>query len=108
MIADVTPCAPDGEKVAGRFVLTGWHKNWSGEYVIRGMTPSVEHGYRFTDGIFVGRETMGNQESFAGIAEKKKPIDTLLQPTGDSVRRAGTLGDSLAADSARDTTRLRN
>lgn len=105
VIADVTPCADNGVPVVGRFVLTEWHKNWSGEYVIRGTTRSIDLGYRFTDGIFVGRETMENQASFAGITEGRKPIDTLLQPRGDSTGRAGTVGDTLAADSTRDTTR---
>jgi len=107
VIADVTPCGPEGKAVAGRFVLTEWHKNWSGEYVIRGTTLPFDLGYRFTDGIFVGRETLENQAYFAGIAERKAVADSLAQPLQDSVRRAGMLGDTLSAVPLGDTTRPR-
>ncbi len=105
-ISDVTPCDPDGKPVTGRFVLTEWHKNWSGEYVIRGSIVPFDVGYRFTDGIFVGRERMENQAYYAGIAERKARQDSLNNPTGDSIRRAGTVAETLAADSIlRDSTR---
>ena len=96
--------------VHGRFVLTRWYRNWSGEYVIRGTTPTLEHGYRFTDGVFVGRETVRNAEFITGIADPRvapKKDSVLNGPMGDSIRRAGSLADS-AADSTRDTLPARD
>ena len=91
------------DPIQGRFVLTGWYRNWSGEYVIRGATPTIEQGYRFTDGVFVGRETVQNAEYVAGIAEPRgvPPRDTPGAASGspDSIRRAGALADTLT-DSA--------
>ncbi len=109
MILDLPPCSATVAPVAGRFVLTEWHKNWSGEYVIRGASFPWDLGYRFTDGIFVGREQLDNAAYYAGTAAKKASDDTaaaLLR--GDSIRRAGTVADSLTpADSLRkrDSTR---
>jgi hypothetical protein len=107
-ISESMPCAAAPRPADGRFVLTRWYRNWSGEYVIRGATPHLEQGYRFTDGIFVGRETMQNQEYVAGIAEqRRRAADSGLaadRATGDSIRRAGALADTLA-DSTRDSAR---
>ena len=104
MIIDVAPCPAEIRPVTGRFVLTGWYRNWSGEYVIRGATYPWDQGYRFTDGIYVGREQMKNQEYFAGIAEPRSQaaIDSSMAALqrGDSIRRAGMLGDTMT-DSAR-------
>jgi hypothetical protein len=105
MIVDSTPCPAEITSVRGRFVLTRWYRNWSGEYVIRGATYPWDQGYRFTDGIYVGREDVQDQKMFAGNPEpRKRPAgtdslaaDSLLR--GDSIRRAGTVADS--ADSLR-------
>jgi hypothetical protein len=108
---DSTPCPAEIEPVRGRFVLTSWYRNWSGEYVIRGATYPWDQGYRFTDGIFVGRETFQDQRAFAGIAEPRrgaaKPDSTSTSPVlrGDSIRRAGTVSESAADSASRDTTR---
>ena len=113
MIIDSTPCPPEITPVRGRFVLTRWYRNWSGEYVIRGATYPWDQGYRFTDGIYVGREDVQDQKMFAGNPEpRKRPrgadslaADSLLR--GDSIRRAGTVADSAAGakKSAPDTSR---
>lgn len=96
--------------IHGRFVLTRWYRNWSGEYVIRGATPTLEQGYRFTDGIFVGRETVRNAEYLRGIAD---PRTAQMQDSGknkparDSSRSAGSLADS-GPQAAPDTLRVRD
>ena len=98
-ILDTTPCPTDIAPIRGRFVLTRWYRNWSGEYVIRGATYPWDQGYRFTDGVFVGREEVQDQKAFAGIAEpRRRPTGAdsaaLTVLRGDSIRRAGTLADS--------------
>ncbi len=104
-IAEITPCPADIRPVAGRFVLMSWYRNWSGEYVIRGAAVPLDQGYRFTDGIFVGRDQRGDQEYFAGIPDPRPAsgtdslVDGMLR--GDSIRRGGSLADS-AADSVRE------
>ena len=109
MILDVLPCRPENTTIPGRFVLTEWHKNWSGEYVIRGSAFPWDLGYRFTDGIFVGREQLDNQAYYAGNAERQARRDTAAAVVrGDSIRRAGMVADTLStADSVRkrDSTR---
>ncbi|MCC7053706.1 MAG: hypothetical protein IT355_10600 [Gemmatimonadaceae bacterium] len=112
IVEGVAPCPAPAQPVEGRFVLTRWYRNWSGEYVIRGAIAHTEQGYRFTDGIFVGREPIQNSEYVAGIAEKgRRGVDSgsvAGAAAGDSIRRAGALADT-AADSLRpaagDTTR---
>ena len=105
MILDSTPCPPEIAPVRGRFVLTRWYRNWSGEYVIRGATYPWDQGYRFTDGVFVGREDVQDQKMFAGNPEpRRRPsaADSVLRmplTRGDSIRRAGMIADS--ADSVR-------
>ena len=98
-ILDTTPCPADIAPIHGRFVLTRWYRNWSGEYVIRGATYPWDQGYRFTDGVFVGREEVQDQKAFAGIAEpRRRPTGAdsagIAVLRGDSIRRAGTLADS--------------
>ncbi|MES3036176.1 MAG: hypothetical protein V4813_19390 [Gemmatimonadota bacterium] len=94
-IVDIPPCAAVAVPVHGRFVLTEWHKNWSGEYVIRGASFPWDLGYRFTDGIFVGREQLDNQAYYAGKAERQANLDTAKAVLrGDSIRRAGTVADT--------------
>lgn len=99
-LVDVTPCPTEVQPVPGRFVLLRWYRNWSGEYVIRGTTYPWDMGYRFTDGIYVGREDSGDREYFAGIATPQPPsaTDSLVEGMlrGDSIRRAGTVADSAA------------
>lgn len=108
MVLDARPCPAEIQPVHGRFVLTRWYRNWSGEYVIRGATYPWDQGYRFTDGIYVGREQMKNQEYFAGIAEPRPSTaaDSAAPRVlrGDSIRRAGTIVDSQDG-AARDSTR---
>ncbi|HYW49300.1 MAG TPA: hypothetical protein VE861_01770 [Gemmatimonadaceae bacterium] len=111
LISESATCADTAAPIPGRFVLTNWYRNWSGEYVIRGTVQPWDHGYRFTDGIFVGRELFTDQQPVAGIADRRAPADTARGAvTGDSIRRAGSLGDTLAEplpDALRDTTRRR-
>ncbi len=112
MIANTTPCPSAADSVlpmVGRFVLTSWYRNWSGEYVIRGETNAYEQGYRFADGVFIGREKLENQRFFAGIADPRAAAarrDSALADTlaRDSVRRAGAIADTMA-DSLTDTSR---
>ena len=105
MIMDSSPCPTDIAPVRGRFVLTRWYRNWSGEYVIRGATYPWDQGYRFTDGVFVGREDVQDQKMFAGNPEpRRRPsaADSAFGvplSRGDSIRRAGMIADS--ADSVR-------
>ena len=103
MIVDSTPCPPEIAPVRGRFVLTRWYRNWSGEYVIRGATYPWDQGYRFTDGVFVGREDVQDQRMFAGNPEPRRRVSATDSAAavlrGDSIRRAGTIADS--ADSLR-------
>lgn len=111
MIVDATPCPDTIQPVRGRFVITSWYRAWSGEYVIRGATYPWDQGYRFTDGVFVGREMNQDQAAFAGIGEPqphRAGPDSQAKATvwrGDSIRRAGTIRemppDSAARDSAR-------
>ena len=110
LIAESPVACPNGVRaVDGRFVLTRWYRNWSGEYVIRGASAHSEQGYRFTDGVFVGREVIKNTEYVAGIAEQRqRTADSGLAvgaAKGDSIRRAGALADTVAdsARAARDT-----
>ena len=110
-IMDSTPCPEEILPVRGRFVLTSWYRNWSGEYVIRGATYPWDQGYRFTDGIFVGREKNKDQEAFVGIAEPRRrdarsdSIAKTAAARGDSIRRAGTIQDSAPDSASRDSTR---
>ncbi len=111
MIVDVLPCEVagehDGEPVPGRFVLTAWHRNWSGEYMIRGSTMAFDLGYRFTDGVFVGRERLDSQAFFAGSGERSI-VDSTALPVGDSTRLGGTVADTPGSDTLpRDSTRTR-
>lgn len=112
VIIDVLPCSVESAPVPGRFVLTEWHKNWSGEYVIRGTAFPWDLGYRFTDGIFVGRERLDNGAFYAGSAAKQANRDTAATVLrGDSIRRAGTVVDTLTpTDSVRkrDSSRTPN
>lgn len=96
---DSTPCPAEVTPIRGRFVLTRWYRNWSGEYVIRGATYPWDQGYRFTDGVFVGREDVQDQRAFAGNPEPRRRQPTsdslaLIFLRGDSIRRAGTIADS--------------
>ena len=107
MIVDSPPCTESVEPVRDRFVLTQWYRNWSGEYVIRGETYPWDHGYRFTDGIYVGREEVQDRRYFAGISHSRpqRGADTggiSLRLRRDSIHRAGTIADSVA-DSSRST-----
>ena len=107
MIMDSTPCPAEIEPVRGRFVLTSWYRNWSGEYVIRGATYPWDQGYRFTDGVFVGREQNEDQAMFAGNAEPRRATDTLSKNPAqrDSIRRAGMITETRADSIARDSSR---
>lgn len=100
MIADVMPCPAEIQPIRGRFVLLRWYRNWSGEYVIRGTTYPWDLGYRFTDGVYVGREERGDREYVDGIAtpQPASSTDSLVEGMlrGDSSRRAGTVVDSIA------------
>ncbi len=107
MIVDSLPCADSVEPVRGRFVLTQWYRNWSGEYVIRGEAYPWDQGYRFTDGIYVGREEVQDQRYVAGISHPrpKRGADSGAmsgRPQRDSMHRAGTIADSVV-DSSRTT-----
>ncbi|MBC7843926.1 MAG: hypothetical protein H7099_16515 [Gemmatimonadaceae bacterium] len=106
-IMDATPCPDEIEPVRGRFVLTSWYRNWSGEYVIRGAEYPWDQGYRFTDGVFVGREQNQDQAMFAGNAEPRRTIDTLSKTPAqrDSIRRAGMITETRADSVARDSSR---
>jgi hypothetical protein len=110
-IIDSTPCSDDLVPIRGRFVLTSWYRNWSGEYVIRGATYPWDQGYRFTDGIFVGREQNQDQAAFAGIAEPRKldaraeSIAKVQAARGDSIRRAGTITEITSDSATRDSTK---
>ncbi len=101
MIVDDATCPAEIKPLPGRFVLTGWYRNWSGEYIIRGSTYPWDQGYRFTDGVYVGREVMQDQAAYVGIAEKRarrKTTDSLsdAMQRRDSSRRGGTVVDSPA------------
>ena len=109
MIVDSVPCTDSVEPIRGRFVLTQWYRNWSGEYVIRGETYPWDQGYRFTDGIYVGREEVQDQRYFAGISHSRqqRSADSAMlsaRPfSHDSmIHRAGTIADSVG-DSSRVT-----
>ena len=121
MIAGTLPCASTNDSVRtvpGRFVVTSWYRNWSGEYVIRGATSAFDQGYRFSDGVFVGHENLGNERRYSvGIAAPRSPVaqqpdsaraDSIIR---DSIRladaRADTIVDSLAARSGRRPGRRR-
>ena len=98
-LVDSTPCPGAVAPIRGRFVLTRWYRNWSGEYVIRGATYPWDQGYRFTDGVFVGREEVQDQRAFAGNPEPRRrspAADSLATMflRGDSIHRAGTIADS--------------
>ena len=104
MIVDSLPCTDSTDPVRGRFVLTQWYRNWSGEYVIRGETYPWDQGYRFTDGIYVGREEVQDQRYFAGISHsrlRRGPDAGAMaaQPQRDSIHRAGTIADSIVDSS---------
>jgi len=110
IIADTSPCpsADDSVRtVRGRFVLTSWYRNWSGEYVIRGATVAFDQGYRFSDGVFVGHEKIEGERYSTGIAPPAaaRPdsarVDSL---TRDSARAAGPPGDT-AIDTRPDSAR---
>lgn len=106
IVTDTVPCTDSLTSVQGRFVLTHWYRNWSGEYVIRGAQYPWDQGYRFTDGVYVGREQIENQEDLARFAAQRAAAaadsgDSVVL-RGDSIRRAGTISDSLN-DSTRDS-----
>ena len=102
-------CTITAQSIPGRFVLTQWYRNWSGEYVIRGTVQPWDQGYRFTDGIYVGREVLPDQQPVTGIAERRVRGDTGQSAMrGDSIRRGGALADTVGVSlrgSSRDTTR---
>ncbi|MDZ7630783.1 MAG: hypothetical protein U5K74_05330 [Gemmatimonadaceae bacterium] len=101
------PCPADIQPVQGRFVLLRWYRNWSGEYVIRGATYPWDLGYRFTDGVYVGREERGDRVYVDGIQAPLLPsaTDSLVQGMlrGDSTRRGGLIEDDAVTDSAQAT-----
>jgi hypothetical protein len=106
-MVESTPCPAQVEPVRGRFVLTRWYRNWSGEYVIRGAAYPWDQGYRFTDGIYVGREEeTQDQKYFAGVsqprAQRASQANRFTPPpiVQDTIHRAGTIADT-AADSSR-------
>lgn len=109
-IDDVQPCPAEIAPVAGRFVLTSWYRNWTGEYVIRGSTTLFDEGYRFSDGIFVGRDTEEQHATFGGAKTAASIIDSASALKADSatlrqveaLREAGVLLNTLP-DSTRDT-----
>jgi hypothetical protein len=111
LIEDVKPCAAEVAPIPGRFVLTSWYRNWTGEYVIRGSTTLFDEGYRFSDGIFVGRDTEEEHATFGAAKTAASVIDSASALKADSVtlekveelRQAGVLFNTLP-DSARDTT----
>ena len=97
MIVDDATCVEMQEPQAGRFVLLRWHRNWSGEYVIEGATAPWEEGYRFTDGIFVGKAPLSDGQFYAGIKAPRAPAtaaDSAAAPPA-ALQRAGTVADSL-------------
>ncbi len=103
-IVDSLPCPQAVEPTRGRFVLTQWYRNWSGEYVIRGEAYPWDQGYRFTDGVYVGREEVQDQRYFAGIshARQKRGPETGVassRPQRDSIHRAGMIADTVADSS---------
>jgi hypothetical protein len=113
-IADATaPCPTDVRAVPGRFVITRWYRNWTGEYVIRGTVYPWDEGYRFADGIFVGREQLSSNEFYTGIAEparvKETPDSAIASSVKelDSTRRAGMLADTMLDTLMRDSSRIR-
>ena len=97
-ITTTAACPATTAPVRGRFVLTQWYRNWSGEYVIRGTTEPWDQGYRFTDGIFVGREKLQDQQYHTGIADRPSAPDTSTMASllGDSVKLGGTVADTPA------------
>lgn len=111
IVSDTMPCTDDGAPMPGRFVLTHWYRNWSGEYVIRGALYPWDQGYRFTDGIYVGREQIENQEAQARFAAQRAAASAdsgdSVALRGDSSRRAGMVSDSLN-NSTRDSTTSRS
>lgn len=111
IVSDTVPCTDDGAPMQGRFVLTHWYRNWSGEYVIRGALYPWDQGYRFTDGVYVGREKIENQEAQARFAAQRAAAsadsgDSVVL-RGDSIRRAGMVSDSLN-DVTRDSSTSRS
>jgi hypothetical protein len=96
-IIDAPPCTGQPAPVRGRFVLTNWHRNWSGEFVIRGSAYPWDQGYRFADGIYVGRESTLDQKSYAGVGATRAVTSDSGLPSlqrGDSIRRGGVTADS--------------
>jgi len=114
MIAEASHCGEEPVPTRGRFVLTHWYRSWSGEYIIRGATYPWEQNYRFSDGIFAGREQLGHRATSSGIAERApgpaptppRIITAAPWQRGDTVRQAGTVGDSIGTrrDSTADTS----
>jgi hypothetical protein len=115
MIAEKTTaeCPIEPRPIPGRFVVKSWYRNWSGEYVIRGASYTVassfpwDQGYRFTDGIYVGREDSYSPEYSSGISgnpRKKDSITSLL--AGDSASTDSTRSAGTVADSVRDSVRV--
>jgi hypothetical protein len=106
-------CATEPRPIPGRFVVKSWYRNWSGEYIIRGASYTVaasfpwDQGYRFTDGIFVGREDSWSPEYSAGINDNPRAKDTMSSLlAGDSSRIDSTRKAGTVADTGRDTTRV--
>ncbi len=100
-IIEAMPCPTEIVPVPGRFVIMSWYRNWSGEYVIRGASYPWDEGYRFTDGIYVGREKFGDREYFAGTStpraapSRDSVLDGMVR--GDSIRRGGSVSDSTSS-----------
>jgi hypothetical protein len=102
-IIDAPPCSGQPAPVPGRFVLTDWQRNWSGEFVIRGSAYPWDQGYRFADGIYVGRESTLDQKSYAGVGATRAVRPDSGLPSlqrGDSIRRGGMTADT-TVDSVR-------
>ncbi len=111
--AATPPCPSDVRPVQGRFVITRWYRNWTGEYVIRGSSYPYDEGYRFADGVFVGQEKLSNNEFYTGIAAPARVQElpdsalTAAATTVDSTRRAGMLADTMLDTLLRDSSRTR-
>ncbi len=111
IVTDTVPCTDTVAPMPGRFVLTHWYRNWSGEYVIRGALYPWDQGYRFTDGIYVGREQIEDQEEQARFAARRAAAaadsSDSVALSRDSIRRAGTISDS-QGDPPRDSVSSRH
>jgi hypothetical protein len=110
LVIERAPCPPEITPVKGRFVLTSWYRNWTGEYVIRGATTLFDESYRFADGIFVGRDAEQHDEAFGAVqsaqsiihSEMPTAADSVTMKKVDSIRSSGAVFDTLS-NTARDT-----